>query len=372
MIGGPPYPEVVPAVKLHKLESLNLYESTDFSPAKFSQIFTPLNFCEFMAWRLGMFAEPFTFSIRAYRKLQKERLRFKFDIVHDNQGLGYGLLLTKRLKVPVITTIHHPIPIDRELSLAQAKNLWEKFGLMRWYSFCAMQRLVAERMDRVITVSQSSAEETRRIFKVPQSKIRVVYNGVDSNFFKRDDNVLKEPNSLIVINSGQMHIKGTGYLLKGLQLLRKEMKVKLTIVATDTPDSQYARLVKEYGLDDIVTFTGKIDRQELVRRYSAAEVAVVPSLYEGFGLPAAEAMSCKLPVIAAKAGALPEVVGEDGDAGIFVPPADANALAAAIKRLLSDELLRRKMGEAGRERMKRNFTWEQAAKKTLAVYEELL
>ena len=138
------------------------------------------------------------------------------------------------------------------------------------------------------------------------------------------------------------------------------------------PNGLYAMLVKEYGLEDIVTFTGQVTMEELVKRYSTSEIAVVPSLYEGFGFPAAEAMSCKLPVVATRGGALPEVVGQDGDAGILVPPGDPGSLAAAIKHLLSDEPLRRKMGEAGRKRIEQNFTWEQAAKKVLNVYEELL
>ncbi|MDY7019582.1 MAG: glycosyltransferase family 4 protein, partial [Chloroflexota bacterium] len=129
---------------------------------------------------------------------------------------------------------------------------------------------------------------------------------------------------------------------------------------------------KEYGLEDMVTFTGQVTMEELVKCYSTSEIAVVPSLYEGFGFPAAEAMSCKLPVVATRGGALPEVVGQDGDAGILVPPGNPGDLAAAIKRLLSDEPLRQKMGEAGRKRIEQNFTWEQAAKKVLKVYEELL
>ena len=168
-------------------------------------------------------------------------------------------------------------------------------------------------------------------------------------------------------------MKGLLYLLRALQLLRNEIEVKLTVVGRISADSQQASsLVEEYGLKDRVTFRGRISTEELVKHYSAAEIAVVPSLYEGFGFPAAEAMSCNVPLIATKAGALPEVAGKDGEVGILVPPADPDALAAAIKRLLSDELLRRKMGEAGRKRVERNFTWEKAAKRILEVYQELM
>ena len=372
MISGPPYPEVAEGIKLYKLNSLNLYESKDSLMRNFSRVHNPIDFYEFMAVCLGTFPEPFTFSLRAYGKIRKLLACHKFDIIHDNQCLGYGLLLMKHLKVPVVATIHHPIPIDRDMELAQARDLWEKFRLKRWYAFCTMQRLVSRRMDRVITVSQSSAEAIERSLKVPQDRLRLVYNGIDANLFKSDDSVLKEPNSLILVNSGEQSIKGVPYLLKALQLLRNGTEVKLTVVGSPTPDGQYLKLVKEYGLGDIVTFTGRVTMEELVKHYLASEICVVPSLYEGFGLPAAEAMSCQLPVITTRAGALPEIVGQDGDTGILVPPADPDALAVAVKRLLGDESLRRKMGEAGRKRVERNFSWEQAAKKTLEVYQEVL
>jgi len=372
LLSGPPHPKVVEAVKVHKLESLDLYGLNGHLPSNPFRILTPLNFYEFVAVCLGTFPEPFTFSIRAYRKLRQLLSRERFDVIHDNQCLGYGLLLMKRFGIPVIATIHHPPSIDRNIDVAQAKGWWRKFKMVRWYSFLTMQRLVSRRIDRVIAVSHSSAGETRRGFKIPEDKLRVVYNGIDSELFKRDESVPKEPNSLIVVRAAGQ-IKGLSYLLKALQLLKNDTEVKLTVVGNASPDGQYPLgLVKEYGLEDRVRFTGKIGAKELVKRYSAAEIAVVPSLYEGFGFPAAEAMSCKVPLVVTKAGALPEVAGEDGEAGMLVPPADSDALAAAIKRLVSDELLRRKMGEAGRKRVESNFTWEKAAKRTLEVYQELL
>lgn len=371
LLSGPPHPEVVEAVKVHKVESLNLYDLPGFSPKESSQLRNPVNLYEFVAVRLGMFPEPLTFSIRAYGKLRELLSHTRFDVIHDNQCLGYGLLRMKRLKIPLVSTIHHPISIDRQIELDHARSWQDKFRIMKWYSFINMQRLVSRRMDRVITVSHSSEADISRLFKVPRKKLRVVYNGVDGSLFTRDNSVAKQPNSLIMV--GETRIKGIRFLLRALQLLNNEMKVKLTVVGRGTLNNEYAsRLVKEYGLEDQVTFTGRISPAELVSHYSAAEVAVVPSLYEGFGFPAAEAMSCKAPLIATRAGALPEVVGEDGEAGILVPPRDPDALAAAIKRLLSDGQLRSRMGEAGRRRAERNFTWEQAAKRTLEVYQELM
>jgi len=372
VMSGPPHPEVADGVELHQLESLNLYESGDSLIRSLFRVRHPVDFYEFMGVCLGTFPEPLTFSLRAYGKLRELAASHRFDIIHDNQGLGYGLLLMKRLKIPVVATIHHPIPIDRDLELAQARGLWEKFRLRRWYSFCAMQGVVSRRMERVITVSQSSADAIERSLKVPRSRLRLVYNGIDADLFKSDDNVSKEPNSLILVNSSEQAVKGVPYLLKALQLLKDGTEVKLTVVGSPSPDGQNLKLVKEYGLADMVTFTGRVTMEELVKHYLAAEICVVPSLYEGFGLPAAEAMSCQLPVVATSGGALPEVVGQDGGSGILVPPADPDALAAAVKRLLGDEHLRRKMGEAGRKRVEGHFTWEQAARKTVDVYQEVL
>jgi len=372
VMSGPPYPEVPEGADLHRLESLNLYESKDSLLATLLRLRNPIDFYEFMAVLVGTFPEPFTFSLRAYRRIRQLLPLHKFDIIHDNQCLGYGLLLMKHLRVPVVATIHHPIPIDREMALAEARNLREKFSLQRWYSFCTMQRLVARRIDRVITVSQSSAEAIERTLKVPRDRLRLVYNGVDVDLFKKDDDVPKMPHSLILVNSGEQSIKGVPYLLKALHTLRNGAEVKLTIIGSPAPNGQNLQFIKEHGLEDIVTFTGRVTVEELIRYYSAAEICVVPSLYEGFGLPAAEAMACRLPVVTTTGGALPEVVGRDGETGILVPPADSDALATAIRRLLDDEHLRRKMGEAGRKRIESNFTWEQAAKRTLEVYQEVL
>jgi len=314
-----------------------------------------------------------TFSLRAYQKIKELQPIHKFDIIHDNQGLGHGMLLMKHLlKIPVVATIHHPVTVDRDLDLAAAPSWRWKLRLKRWYSFIGMQSFVAKRMDRVITVSKKSAEDISRDFGVPMSKMRVVYNGTDGNLFKQNGNVVKEPNSLITVNSGDSPIKGVEYLLKAMKLLRNGIVPKLTIVGCAVPGGRNFNMVQEYGLEDIVTFTGRIDDDELVARYTSSEIAVVPSLYEGFGFPATEAMACGIPVIASNAGALPEVLGPDSKVGISVPPADPEALAAAIKRLMHDENARKTMGAAGRKRVEDHFNWRQAAEQTIAVYRELL
>jgi len=372
VLSGPPYPDVADGITVHALESLNLYESELKPWQEIPRLRNPLRLYEFLAVSLGTFPEPFTFSIRAFHRLQALMSEMKFDIIHDNQCLGWGLLLMKRLKVPVLATIHHPIPIDRHLALSQAKNLWDNFRLRRFYSFIGMQNRVSRKLERVITVSENSAEDIHRILKVRREVLRVVHNGVDTDFFDGNGKYPKEPNSLIMVSSGNGHIKGLPFLLEALYKIRQEIPAKLTVVGNGSSDGEPTRLIRERGLENAVTFTGKIDKDELARLYASSEIAVVPSLYEGFGLPAAEAMSCGLPVVSTNAGALPEVVGEDGKAGFLVPPADPDNLAVALKRLLSDKQLGNNMGNAGRRRVLENFSWQQTAIETARVYEELL
>lgn len=370
---GPPYASAPDGVRLHKVDGLNLYETSGLSalgsPAR---LFAPLNLYEVAAARLGMFPEICTFSVKAYLRLRDLMSREKFDIIHDNQTLGYGLLLAKGLGVPVVATIHHPIYIDMKADLAQARRVLSKFRRMVFYSFLAMQHMVAKRMDRVITVSRISAEDTMRVFGLPEAKVRVVPNGIDTTIFRKANPVEKEPNSVVMVGNTEDRKKGVIFLLKAMELLRQDIDVRLSIVDRQGDHTKYApRLVQEHGLEDRVTFTGRLNVDELVRRYSLSEVAVTASVYEGFGLPCAEAMSCGTPVIATRAGALPEIVGSDG-AGILVPPADPGALAAAMKRVLMDQSLRQRMGEAARKRIEECFSWHVAAKKTVEVYKEVL
>ncbi|MFO8101226.1 MAG: glycosyltransferase family 4 protein [Dehalococcoidia bacterium] len=375
VISGPPYPVVEEGITLHKLDSLLLYDRPERFPRDFPWRHpTPLNLYEYLNVCFGLFPEPYTFSMRAFRKLRQLQRIHKFDIVHDNQGLGYGMLLIKHLlKIPVVATIHHPITVDRDTDIATAPNLRWRIRLRLWYSFLRMQKYVARRMDRVITVSHNSADDLVKAFGIDRNKMEVVHNGTDHNLFKPCPETVRKANSIITVNSGDSPIKGADYLLQALTMLRDgPSQPKLTIVGRIAPESRNLRLVKEYGVEDMVTFTGRIDNEELVSLYSSSEIAVVPSLYEGFGFPATEAMACGTPVIASRAGSLPEVVGEDNEAGISVPPANAVALAEAIKRLLADDSLRKEMGLAGRRRVEDHFNWRRAAEDTIRVYEELL
>jgi len=371
VIVGPPLPLFLRGSVVHPIENHNFFgRKTDFLPPgnPFS-IFSPLNFYEFASSRFGVFPEIKAFSFRAFFRLRELAREHRFDILHDNQCLGYGMLLWKYLGAPVVSTLHHPLSIDRATWFEQSSNLKQKIYRVLYYPLM-MQRIVSNRLDRIITVSHDSAREITNAFGVPPEKIRVVYNGLDNEEFAPIPGISKKPKSLIFVGNSEDRKKGLFYLLEALSYLPED--ITLTVVDGGAPRRSYASMLMEkFRLGSRVYFTGKINPGDLIRSYCSAEIAVVPSLYEGFGFPAAEAMACELPVISSTAGALPEVVGNDG-AALLVPPRDSGAIAAAIRKLLENQELRLNMGKAARERILKLFTWEKTARQMVEVYREAM
>jgi glycosyltransferase involved in cell wall biosynthesis len=373
VISGPPYPELPEGVKLYKVKSHSAYVSRYHMGNHVGHMRNPVDLFEAAATRMGMYSEPLAFSLRAYDAIRKLNPKIKFDVVHDNQCLGYGLTLIKRHKLPLVATIHHPIALDRDSDFTQARNQIEKWRRWWFYSvYVPMQSFVGRRADRVITVSECSAREIERLMGIPSDRIRVVYNGIDTDVFNNLDGLPKKSNSLIFVGNTEDRKKGIIYLLQAIKMLENECPVKLTIIDGGAPEAQYVpALMQQINLNGRVTFARRLSGADLVKWYSAADIAVVPSMFEGFGFPAAEAMACGIPVIAFNAGALPELVA-DGKTGILVPPADVPKLAAAIKKLVQDKDLRCNMGKEARNRVLCKFNWELAAKQILKVYQEVI
>jgi len=368
---GPPEPWPMPWAQIIPAEGLNLWgvRKNFVSPSAPWKIFHPLNFFEFSATRLGFFPEMLIFSIRALRILRKIFPRQAFDVFHDVQSLGYGLLLLKHFQRPLLTTVHHPLTIDFQHSLERDQNFKEKYYTVVFYPL-AMQRRVIRRCDRVLTSSAETSLEIQRAFGVPEDKIRNVANGLDTDFFRPEKGKFRIANRLLFVGNTDDPKKGILYLLQAMTHLSE--KVTLTIVDDGAPLKTYApELVQRMGLSRRVTFAGKVSAEDLREQYISAQATVVPSLYEGFGLPAAESMACGTPVVATHAGALPEVVGKDAG-GILVSPRDSRSLARAIERILEDGSEREKMAKAGRERVETLFSWRSVAQRTVEVYKELL
>ena len=374
VIAGPPYPSMAEGVQVHRLESFSWFRFVEnrrefLDRPNPLQFFYPLNLFEFASTRAGIFSLMFTFSLRAVAKFQELHRRHPFDIVHDNQGLGIGLLLIKSCGVPMVATVHHPLSIDARNAVAQATGPIEKVRRLIYYPIL-MQEFVARRLDRIITVSEASARMVESAFVLPRQQIEVIHNGIDTDTF-RPMRVAKQANNIICVSNSEDRSKGALYLLQALRYLRDSTDYRLTFV--DRPEHELKlapRLVRRYGLSSRVRFTGRVTTPQLVRHYCRAQMSVCPSLYEGFGLPAAEAMACGLPVVATTGGALPEVV-QDGVTGILVPPADARSLAEATDKLMRDADMRRRMGQAGRQRILDKFNWQKAALQTEAVYRQV-
>jgi len=370
-IVGPPYPFEMEGVVLHRLSNHNYFNNKNFvKKHKPFATFKPFNFYEFIASKFGIFPEIETFSFKAYLKLKELLKTHKFDVIHDNQCLGYGFLLMKRFGIPLISTLHHPLSIDRSIWFEHPATFGLKMKRILYYPLL-MQRIVANKIDRIITVSNDSAKKINKAFNVPFAKQSVVYNGMDLSIFYPIKGVKKQKNSIIFVGNVEDRKKGVIYLLKAISITK--FKVNLTIVDGGAPNrSNVLEWIQKLGIKDQVTFTGKIPIDDLVRLYSQMEIAISPSLYEGFGFPAAEAMACELPVIVTNAGALPEVVGEHLKTGYIVPQRDPDAIANAIDFLMNNPSLRKKMGKAARERVMTKFRWDTATKEMINVYQEVI
>jgi glycosyltransferase involved in cell wall biosynthesis len=368
VISGPPYPNLDPKVRLHKLPSLDLYNPDHlFRPEKLSDLTIPLNMYEFLNVCTGSFPEPFTFGERVYSYLKKHRKNY--DIVHDNQCLSYGIGRLARKVMPTIVTIHHPITVDQMEDYKVAKTLLQKYRVFRWYSFIRMQMKVARKFSHIVTVSEFTKKDIAKEFSLDENIFRVVHNGINNEYFYPVQNGPRPENSIIVTNSADTPLKGLNFLLEAVAQIRQKQPVKLTVIGQPKKNGIIENLVTKLGVSDIVHFTGRIANEEFADYYAKATVAVVPSLYEGFGIPAAEAMACGVPLITTSGGALPEVVG---NAGMIVPPADTSALTKAITHLLNNPDERAKYAKAGLERVNSVFSWPKAAEEVVEVYREAI
>ncbi len=366
VFSGQPYPELDEGVILNKVPSLDLYRDEDpFRTPKLHEYRDWIDVLEVATMWTAGFPEPLTFSLRAYRELK--RRAGDFDVVQDNQTLGYGILGIQRL-FPVVGTIHHPISVDRRIELQNAEG-WKRYSLRRWYGFVRMQAYVAARLNPILTVSESSLADIHRDFNVPQRNMRLIPLGVDTRYFHPRPHLPKRPGSIVAVASADSPMKGVATLLHAVAKLATERDVNLTVVSRPTPGGPTERLVQELALGDRVRFVHGISDDELGELIATSEISVVPSLYEGFSLPAVEHMACGTPLIASRTGALPEVVG---DAAILVTPGDAEELAAALRRLHDSPELREKVGRAGYDRVQERFTWRVVAKRTVEAYREAI
>jgi glycosyltransferase involved in cell wall biosynthesis len=369
VFGGQPYPILDSRIPLHKLPSLDIFN--DQYPGRFPaywEIKDWPSFVETAQFLKGTFGEPRAFSIRAYNELSK-RVN-DFDLVHDNQCLGYGILKIEK-KIPTIVTLHHPITKDRKLEMEHTKTWFKRRAISRWYSFVNMQGKVASKMPRVVVVSENSIADIHTDMKVSLDRMKLVPVGVDPDLFTPLPHISRKPGHLITTASADVALKGLSYLLEALAKIRTERDVHLTIIGRPREGAN-ADLIRKLGLTDCITHVSGVSDERIVELYAESELAVVPSLYEGFSLPAIEAMSTGICLVATTGGALPEVTGVDNETVLSCPAGDADALAASIRRGLDNAELRNRIGAAGRTRVVERWSWKHCAQLTVDQYREVL
>jgi glycosyltransferase involved in cell wall biosynthesis len=369
VFSGQPYPVLDPRVTLHKLPSLDLWN--DYYPGRlpaYWEVKSKGDLAEALTHLKGTFGEPLGFSVRVYEEL-KQRLG-DFDLVHDNQCLGYGVLAIEK-KLPTIVTLHHPITRDRALEMEHTAKASKRRSIGRWYNFVKMQGRVASRMPRIVVVSENSIKDIHSDMGVSYDRMRLVPVGVDPDLFKPMPHVTRKPAQLITTASADVALKGLSYLLEAMAKLRTERDVRLTIIGKPREGASND-LIDKLGLRPFIDFVSGVSDERIVELYAEAELAVVPSLYEGFSLPAIEAMCTGICLVATDGGALPEVTGRNGDTVLQCKAGDVEALTAAIRRGLDDPDLRLRVGAAGRQRVVERWSWTHCAQLTVDQYREVL
>jgi glycosyltransferase involved in cell wall biosynthesis len=367
VISGPPYPHLDPRVNLIELPSLDLFVN-GLGSLRFHHLKSFTNIIEWTSKLTGGFAEPYTFGRRAVRYLKQHG--HNYDLIHDNQSLSYGMLQIQDMGLPLVTTLHHPITSDLRIAVKAAGSWWQKLLILRWHSFLGMQKRVVKGLHNIVTVSECSRQDIARDFGIQPAGISLVHNGVDTDEFHPLPEIERKSMRLMATASADAPLKGLRYLLRAYaRLLKTYPELELLVVGKPQPGGATEKLLRKLKLVDRVTFVSGISTAQMVAYYAEATMAVVPSVYEGFGLPAAEAMACGVPVVSTDGGALPEVIG---DAGVLVPVRDVAALTTAITELLEDESRRTDLAQRGLKRIEDMFCWKVAARQMSDYYAQVL
>jgi len=364
VFSGPPYPDLDPKIKLVKIPSLGLYEKkSKFYDVNPMRLLNPINLFEWLSVNSGGFPEPYTFGKRI-KKILKQNLN-EYDVIHDNQSLAYELLFFQKKK-PLVTTIHHPISLDLAYQLQSTNDFFLKLLMRRWHSFLVMQKFVAKRLKKIVVPSNSSMEDIKDEFRVDKNKMERVMNGIDLNVFYPDSKIQKIPFKLVTVASADVPLKGLDYLLKALSDLAEVYSdISLSIIGEQKKGGHTERLIKKLNLEKRVNFFSNLTQEDLRKTYCEAELAIIPSLYEGFGFAAIEAMACGVPLISSSGGALPEVIK---DTGIIIPPKNVKEIYNSVDYLLSSPHSAKELAEKGLQRVNLKFSWTAIAKQLEKVY----
>ena len=368
VLSGQPYPILDEGVNLTKLPSLDLYSyDNPLKAFNLNILKNRIDLYEWISHLTGGFSEPYTFGERMAKWALNNYTQF--DVVHDNQTLAWGLLKLKDLGVPVVGTIHHPITMDKKIDIQHAETISLKLLKWRWYSFLNMQIRVARKLDPIIVVSENTRKDLEKDFGIDPKKTRKVLHGIDHLTFRPIEEIERKKNQIITTASADVPLKGLIYLIRAYDDLLKEYPDLQLIVIGRLREGPTSKELEKMCIKERVKFVTDLTGDEIAKLYAESTIAVSPSVYEGFGFPAGEAMSCGIPLVSTNGGSLPEVVG---GAGIIVDHSNPKALLEGVKFLLDNEEKRLEYGKKGRERVLDKFTWKRAAKELVDVYKEAI
>ncbi len=368
VLSGPPYPNLDASIKLEKIPSLDLFESEDrIKEFKFRFLFSPIDLYEWINVMTGGFPEPYTFGKRVLKHLQESQQ--VFDVILDNQSLCSSLLDIQKF-YPLAVTIHHPITKDHKLEMENASNWKERLSSRRWHNFLPMQKKVAPKLKKIICVSKPSMQDTIQELQVKPEKLEVILNGIDVDTFKPDKNMKIIENRIVTTASADIPLKGLRYLIDALpKVLEDFPKTHLIVIGKSPNESKIRKLIEDLDLNEKVIFKSNLSEEEIVGIYHTSQIAVIPSLYEGFGFGAGEAMACGTPLISTDSGGLKDVIG---DSAVRIQSGSVTDIEKAIKNLFNDDERRRELSLKGRKRMEDLFDWKISASKYVKVFEEII
>ena len=365
VFSGPPYPDLDKEVDLIESPGLNLFETFNFKDRIYrfikqkNKTFT--DFYEFLSVLAGGFPEMKTFGKRA----KKHLLKNNYDVVIDNQSISYAMEYIQ-ITNPLIEVIHHPITKDLNHELATSKNIIYKLSRYRWYSFLKMQKKVAPKLRNILTVSESSKRDIIADFKVSSNNISVINNAIDTSIFRPYPDVKRKPHKLITTASADVPLKGLDYSLYALASLKEEFSdIELSVIGMPRVGGHTERLIKKLDLSQRINFKTNLTKEEIAEEYAESSIAIVSSLYEGFGYPVGEAMSCSIPLIATNVASIPEITE---DFATLIPTKNHEALASAITEIFSKPDMYNIKAKKGRIHIKEKFNELLIAKQ----YEKLM
>ena len=368
VLSGPPYPHLDPSVKLERIPSLGLFEAENrIKEFKFNFLYSPIDLYEWISVMTGGFPEPYTFGKRVLRHLQESQQ--EFDVILDNQSLCSSLLDIQKL-YPLVVTIHHPITKDHKLEMENASNWKERLSSRRWHNFLPMQKKVAPKLNKIICVSEPSKQDTVKEFLVNPKNIEVIFNGIDVDVFKPHTNAKIVENRIVTTASADIPLKGLKFLIDALpKVLEGFPQTHLIVIGKCPNESKIRKLIEDLDLDERISFKSDLSQEEIVDIYHTSQIAVIPSLYEGFGFGAGEAMACGIPLISTDTGGLKDVIG---DGAIRIKSGSVQDIEKEIINLFNNDEKRRELSLKGRRRMEDLFDWKISASNYVRVFEDTI